>query len=284
MRLAAGDAEVLLAPDRGGAVLAWRIGGQDMLRPAPRAARDPLAMASFPLVPYANRIANGRFAFGGRDYRLPRNFGDHPHSLHGLGWLSGWDVQAAASHSATLCHRHPGRGAWPWPYSATQRIELTGEALAIDLAVRNDAAGTAPIGLGLHPYFPVSQATRMQFDAARLWLSEPPDHLPQALAPAGRLGDWSGGAAAMGTILIDHYYAGWTGVATLRRDARTRLTLTATGARGLHVYRPPDAGFLCLEPVSHMPDAINRPEGMDELEPGQSRTLAMTIARTIDEE
>lgn len=284
MRLAAGDAEALLAPDRGGALLAWRIAGYDMLRPAPVDARDPLTMASFPLVPYANRIAHGRFAFGGRDYRLPRNFGDHPHSLHGLGWLSRWNVQTAGATSATLRHDHPGSDAWPWPYSATQRFELTGGALTTGLVVRNEATVKAPVGLGFHPYFPVSQASVLQFEAAGLWLSEPPDHLPLAFAPADRLGDWAAGAAAMGSSLIDHYYAGWDGVATLSRDGRTRLTLTAKGARGLHVYRPPDAGFLCLEPVSHMPDAINRPDGMDELEPGQSRMLTMSIALSVDED
>ncbi|AMK16596.1 aldose 1-epimerase [Sphingobium sp. MI1205] len=273
-----------LAPDRGGALLAWRIGGEDMLRPAPVDARDPLAMASFPLVPYANRVANGRFAFGGRNYCLPRNFGDHPHSLHGLGWLSRWEVQAAGPDSATLCHDHPGSDAWPWPYSATQRIELTGRGLTISLVLRNDATGTAPVGLGFHPYFPISRASFLQFEAAGLWLSEPPDHLPLALAPADGLGDWSTGAAAKGTSLIDHYYAGWDGVAILSDHARRRLTLTATGARGLHVYRPPDAGFLCLEPVSHMPDVINRPDGMDELEPGQSRMLTMSIALSVDED
>ena len=62
--------------------------GVDLLRRAPDGADDPLAMASFPLVPYANRIAQGRFAFDGADHQLPRNFGDHPHSIHCLLYTS----------------------------------------------------------------------------------------------------------------------------------------------------------------------------------------------------
>ena len=65
--LAASDWTTVLRPELGGSVasLTWK--GRDVLRPTPAEATDPLQTACFPLVPYANRIAGGRFAFGGRE-------------------------------------------------------------------------------------------------------------------------------------------------------------------------------------------------------------------------
>ena len=50
-------------------------------------------MACFPLVPYANRIANGRFAFAGDEVQLRRNWDRDPHPLHGQGWRSAWTIE-----------------------------------------------------------------------------------------------------------------------------------------------------------------------------------------------
>ena len=65
------------------------------------------------------------------------------------------------------------------------------------------------------------------------------------------------------------------------------ITLTATGdfAPGVQVYAPPAQPVICVEPVSHMPDAPNRPAlgaaaPMRLLAPGQSLrgTIRLTAA------
>ncbi|MBM3572866.1 MAG: hypothetical protein FJX52_11010, partial [Alphaproteobacteria bacterium] len=68
-----GDAVVDIAPAIGGSIagFAWRRGDRrwDWLRPTPvdmlRQGRAG-GLASFPLVPYSNRVRGGRFAFAGR--------------------------------------------------------------------------------------------------------------------------------------------------------------------------------------------------------------------------
>ena len=52
-----------------------------------------LDAASFPLVPYVNRIRDGRFTFRGREVRLAPNMAGDPSPLHGQGWLSPWTVE-----------------------------------------------------------------------------------------------------------------------------------------------------------------------------------------------
>lgn len=269
--------EAALAPAVGGSLTALRFAGTEILRPAPSGSSDPLHMASFPLVPYANRIAQGRFHFAGRDVRLPLNFGDHPHSIHGLGWTSPWNVEAVTQDSAHLAHRHDGREGWPWAYQAEQRFAVTDDALEMTLTLRNLSNEAMPAGIGFHPYFLADEGTHLQFAADRLWLSTP-DMLPEREVAANALGDWSAGGPVLGESLIDNIYGGWNGAATVIRGDGTRIDLTAGGAPWLHVYRPPRSRDFCLEPVSHMPDAVNRPESMEVIEPGQEKALFLRIA------
>jgi len=275
--LRAGALEAAFAPAGGGSLLWLRHGGTDVLRRAPADCRDPLGMASFPLVPYANRIARGRFAFGGRDYQLPRNFGDHPHSIHGTGWQAVWNVVEQSAHAVRLMQDHGGGADWPWAYCAEQHVEVRPDAIEMRLTLINRSDTAMPAGLGLHPYFLADAGTQLQFMAESLWLATP-DMLPDREVAADTLGDWSCGATVIGNTLIDNVYGGWDGTATIMRGDGTRIVLTVSGADWLHVYRPPDSIDFCIEPVSHCPDAINRDGGMAVLVPGASTHLSMTIA------
>ena len=109
LALHAGEASLVLDPAQGGSILGWTRGAVPLLRHAsPRAVipGDTREMGAFPLVPYSNRIAGGRFHFAGVDYRLALNFGDHPNSIHGIGWQRDWEVAAVAGDAATLALRH----------------------------------------------------------------------------------------------------------------------------------------------------------------------------------
>lgn len=233
-------------------------------------------MASFPLVPYANRIAHGRYAVEGQSYKLPLNFGDQPHSIHGFGWQTPWATRETAEAEARLVQTHAGDAGWPWPYQAEQRFALTPLQLSMSLSLTNKGQGAMPAGLGFHPYFVADAATRLQFDAQGLLLATL-DMLPEREAAADMLGDWSQPAEVAGETLIDNAYGGWSGVAAILRGDGIAITMRAAGAPWLHLYRPPSEAFFCLEPVSHSPDAINR-DGMDMLPPGATTTLTMTLS------
>lgn len=257
-------------------------GDADLLRRAAPDTTAPLDLASFPLVPYANRIAHGRFRFEGVDYQVPLNFGDHTHSIHGVGWTTPWAIEAQAEDRLVLVHRHEADDQWPWSYAARQEAVLDEDGLRITLTVHNLDAQAMPAGLGFHPYFVKDGATRLGFGAEGLWLSTP-DMLPEREVEADALGDWSKPASVDGDSLIDNAYVGWSGTATISRGDGVKLVLTGQDAPYLHFYRPPGEQFFCLEPVSHLPDAVNRPAGMEALAPGAKRSLAMAIAVKVDE-
>jgi aldose 1-epimerase len=233
---------------------------------------DPLETACFPLVPYANRIAHGRFAFRGRMVRLARNFGMHPHSLHGLGWQSRWEIAEVGDAHVVLAHRYGGEGDWPWAYRAEQRFALTGDGLEVALTLTNSGDEPMPAGLGLHPCFPVQPETRLTFRAAAMWLADA-DMLRTESAPPDHFADWTRGARIAGHGLIDNAFEGWDGAARL-----DGLAITARGADALHLYVPPGQGYCCIEPVSHLPDAFNRDLPADALAPGAAWTLTMRLA------
>lgn len=274
--LRAGALEAALSPEAGGSLRWLSYDGVDLLRRAPDGSADPLAMASFPLVPYANRIAHGRFLFDGKNCQLRRNFGDHPHSIHGVGWQTKWTAKETYADSVKLVKIHDVNDDWPWPFRVGQCVALKSSHMSMSLSLTNVGDTPMPAGLGFHPYLLADAATHLQFDARSLWLSTP-DMLPDREVSADRLGDWSHPAPVPGDSLIDNVYGGWGGSATVLRGDGLRLTLRATGADWLHVFRPPGGTDFCLEPVSHMPDAINRPSGMAILVPGETMQLSMTI-------
>jgi aldose 1-epimerase len=272
--LRAGPWQVGLLPELGGAIAYLTRDGSDVLRRAPDGVDDPLAAGCFPLVPYANRIAHGRFSFGGEAYRLPLNFGDHPHSLHGIGWQAPWTMSMAGEAEAVMELRHAGGGGWPWPFRAEQRFTLDDDGLTIGLLLANESDRAMPAGLGLHPYFPRDASTRLTMATQRMWEGDE-TMIPTRPVAADTSGDWSAGGG-FPDRLIDNSFDGWTGRARIDGvDGVTRIS--AIGARAVHLYAPPGGNFLCVEPVSHLPDALNQGFAIDTLDPGETLTLTMRI-------
>lgn len=277
IKLAAGDWRATLRPELGGAVtaLSWR--GADVLRPTPCEAANPLLAACFPLVPYANRIDGGRFVFEGREVRLKPTPGFEPHALHGDGWRRPWAVQAEDDRSAALVLDHD-RGDWPWRWAARQHVALDEAGLTISLSVTNTDDAPMPAGLGLHPYFVLPEDGRLRLEAGAVWRVDERS-IPTDLAPLGEVFDWAEGPLIEDAPFIDNAYDGWTGKAEIVGSQNT-VRLTSDASR-LHVYAPIGEAFICLEPVTHRPDAIHAPgdesSGLVNLAPGEGLGLSMRV-------
>jgi len=65
------------------------------------------------------------------------------------------------------------------------------------------------------------------------------------------------------------------------RDRPIRLSMTASEQFSfLHVYLPREGDYFCAEPMSAMPDALNRKGGTSgyrELAPGESLTASFVL-------
>jgi aldose 1-epimerase len=272
LKLIAEEWALEAAPERGGAILSLTLGGRDVLRPTPAVIADPFDVACFPLVPYANRIAHGAFAWDGETIRLPSNHPNQLHPLHGIGWLRSWSVIASSATSIAMRMTHSGDETWPWAFTAEQRLDLSSTGLTATLDLVNDDDRTMPVSLGFHPYF--AMAETLTFNAKEVWLTDN-QMLPTRRAAADALGDWASGGALTRPDLVDHCFVGWQGRASVARDDAT-IVLAADGAPALHVYVPPGQDFFCAEPVTAMPDAVNRGEAAT-LAPGERFRVVMTI-------
>ena len=281
-----GLAEAGIAPS-GGCITAFRWRGErskiDWLRPAPASGETPPTdTACFPLVPYSNRIRDGRFSYEGRDYRLARNFGDSPHSIHGHGWQLPWQISARHDDSLTLAYTHDDDD-WPSAYRAEQRFSLADGVLTVELAVTNTGARAMPAGLGLHPYFPRTPQCRLTAAVEGMWKTDD-EVMPTGLIKA----DLSGGLQPEETAL-DNCFTGFAGKAVIDWPERhASLTLDADPVLAfLVVYTPPGEDFFCAEPVSHSTDAVNLAAqrgdtGLEILQPGERFAARVRFVPKLD--
>ena len=287
LRLRAGSLELQLSPSIGGAIrdLHWNAEGarRPLLRPCNSPQPSVLDMASFPLVPFVNRIRDGRFTFRGREVVLRPNMAGDVSPLHGQGWLGAWTVEAHSDRQAELRFVHEP-GEWPWRYEALQLFALDQGGLSVRLLCRNLDDRPMPCGLGQHPYFPCGPHTRLDTEVEVAW--EIDEHvLPIGEVPAEGRFDLRD-RAVCGQEL-DHGFGGWGGSARMSDPAwPATLTLSSPQARFFQLYSPPSGGIFVAEPVTHANAALNEPEerwaelGLEVLEPGGEMALDMRLEVT----
>jgi len=290
LTLTAGALSLTLGPRAGGSILSFRHGATALMResgPGAAAAADGLQTACYPLAPYSNRIARGRFAFDGAAHGLARNFGDHPHPLHGVGWRRPWTVDQADAAVALLSLDHDpardGPSGWPFACRMTQRFALDPAGLSATIAIENRDARPFPAGLGLHPFFPVPPGATLRFAATGVWLNGL-DALPSALVSPSPAWDFAA-PRHPGASGLDNCFAGWDGRAEIARpDAGLMLRIEADPPlRHLVVYAPAPGDVVAVEPVSHMTDAVNRMgavpgHGLRVLGPGERLEASVRFA------
>ena len=254
--LAAADYRLTVAPERGGSILRFDWRGLPIMRPV--CGPEITDVGCFPLVPFSNRIANGRFRLDGRDVRLSPNFrGSHPHPLHGFGWQSAWQVIRQTGNAISMEHTYSG-GAWPWQYRAEQTFTLGADGLTMDLSIRNESPDPMPAGLGFHPYFRRDACTRYLGLHRGEWQNDG-DCLPRQLDLNGEPLDWWHGRP-VGTRSVDTVYTERVGPLEIFWPDRDLSLTVACSDELAHtvVLSQPGQDFFCVEPVTNMTDAFNR--------------------------
>jgi aldose 1-epimerase len=273
MKLHHCDWQALICPEQGAAFssLQWR--GRDVLVTTPEGARHPGGYGAFWMLPWANRLDGGRIA----GHAMPINRAAEGTAIHGLARDLPWQVTSAAPDQVVLQQRLTFA---PFDYAAQLAVSLDADGVLMEMILRHEGAASAPYGMGWHPWFTRSAASSLYLKATQR-ANHTVRGLPESLTPCTGIA-----ADEAGLIGLDNFFAGWDGVARLITPAGT-ITLTATAdfAAGVQVYAPPTQPVICVEPVSHMPDAPNRPAlaaaaPMRLLAPGQSLrgTIRLTAA------
>ncbi len=240
------------------------------------------------LVPWPNRVRDGRFSHDGRDLQLPLSEPARHNASHGLVRWVAWTTERHTADSVSLRYRLMAQTGWPWLLDLRVEYALTPDGLTVTQSATNRASESAPYAAGAHPYLCVGDGPvddlELTLPAGRRFLcddrllpvgSEPVIGTPYDFRSARLLGD---------TALDD-------GFTDLVRDEHGRATTVlrdpGTGA-GVELWV--DEAWTCLqvftadgvprtarrsiavEPMTAPADALNSGEGLVVLDPGRVHT------------
>ena len=126
-----------------------------------------------------------------------------------------------------------------------------------------DGAGEQPAGLGWHPYFVKRPRSRIHIELSDRWDAD------ATLLPTRKVAQ-HGIDSDLSHLAFDNCFEGWRGPARIR-DERFSLQLSSS-LPYLVVYTPAERDYFCIEPVSHVSNAIHMAEpaahGLVVLAPG----------------
>ena len=298
VEIVTGSFRLGLLPGLGGSLthLVWTPAGGppvDLMRHASAddiASGNPSRLASFVMVPFTNRIDGGRIPFIDGDglsqeVRVPINRPAQNAAIHGFGRLARWTVAERTANRIELTQAFAEAGN-PYSYEAAQTYTLAGDHVVAELSVTNRGDRALPFGIGFHPWFDRTPDARLRLIATHAFRMDDRD-MPVAPIPAHVItGDDSVDAThdffVSRRTPFDTPLGGWTGRARLT-SRQTALEIEASGAlRLVHIFSPPSPDVFCVEPVSHLPDVVNRRHlaahgDMPLLPPGATLAGAMRL-------
>ena len=146
--------------EAGGGLRTYRVDGRDVVAgfevdEAASSGRGQL------LVPWPNRIRDGRYRFEGVEHQLPLSEPARGNASHGLARWIGWRcIERGDSWVLVGCRIHEQPG-WPGTLDVTARYELDETSgLTVAIAAINVGATPVPFGCGAHPYVAMGDAPR----------------------------------------------------------------------------------------------------------------------------
>lgn len=250
-------------------------GGRDVLRGF-AADVSPSGGAGQQLIPWPNRIRDGKYTFDGVDQQLALTEPARHNASHGLARHAVWRLTELAESSVTLTLRIFPQSGWPGVLEARLRYSVGPGGLAVDVAATNIGSTPVPFGYGAHPYLTVGESTVDKVALtipASAYLDVDDRLLPVAvLDVAGTAYDRRTGGL-LGDRLLD------TAFTRLARgeDGRWRVRLElgerwaelwgddAFGWTQVFTGGPHRDASIAVEPMSCGPDAFNEGPTHDDL-------------------
>jgi aldose 1-epimerase len=247
------------------------------------------------LVPWPNRLRDGRYRFAGQELQLPLTEPEQGNAIHGLGRFLAWEIAEVAADRARLRLFVPPQPGYPFALEVDVEHVLDAHGLTVRTIGRNIGETDLPFGVGFHPYLtvgtPLIDDTVLQVQAAtRLATDERGIPTGERAAVAGTAYDFST-PRPIGATRLD------TAFGDLARDDRGRATvhLRSPDGSGVDLWLDQHHAYLMLftgdtladaerrrrslavEPMTCAPDAFRTGDGLRTLPPGRSFTCEWGI-------
>lgn len=294
-------AVVWVAPAYGGNCIGYAVRLRGSWAPVfhstgPRELREQPTRFGCPILfPFPGVLPDARYEWEGVTRLLPPNGPAGGSHAHGFAHTHPWRTVDANEKSALLEFSTATdldgqeRDAYPFAVRLRLLIALDGAALVLRLTATNDGDRTAPVGLGLHPYFDPDLFGGDRV-AVRADLPGRTAHLMSPFPTGVRVARSSGSVPvpAVGEhCLVGHTDLGDCPVAALvgpHGTARVQLSLDA-GFRDLLLFAAAEQPSVALEPLSCTHSAASWPpghrDGLPGLPPGER--LEATARITVEE-
>lgn len=243
------------------------------------------------LFPFPNRIADGKYTFGNKEYQFPINFPHEKNAIHGIILESNFTIvkkeTAASGASLTIEHRTSGtEEGYPFKTIVTIQYSLKTEGFSCTTTIQNSDTVNIPLADGWHPYF----KTGSKMDDCVLTLPvEKSFEVDQRMIPTGQTlqeTTFTKPAKIGGHRFDTGYKLGWSeekyGI-TVLVDTDKDITLKIWQEAGegkynyVQVYIPPDRMSIAIEPMTCLANGFNNKEGLIVLEPGETRNFSFGL-------
>ena len=235
------------------------------------------------LSPWPNRVAKGQWVYEGAVQQLDLTEVARNSALHGLLRNTPYTADEVTDTSVTLSAPIFPQHGYPFTLQTSVRYELGPDGLVVTHRAVNVGTGTAPYGIGTHPFLKISSfptaelriassaATYVAVDELLIPVSEDPvEGTPADLRHGPLVGD----------LDLDTAYTDLEQV-----DGEYRAVLTAPDGTELQMWADPQFGWqqifttdifpgagvaVAVEPMTCGIDAFNNGRGLITLAPGES--------------
>ncbi|OZD56714.1 galactose mutarotase [Rhodococcus sp. 06-1477-1B] len=276
----------------GAALRALTVDGVDLVPRYPDDLPTPAA-SGVVLVPWPNRIRDGRYTFDGDDLQLAISEPKFGNASHGLLRFGTYQAIEHGDERLVLGADVVPQTGYPFHLRTRVTFTLRTDGLDVTHDIENVGAKAAPLALGVHPYLQIggvptedlvvhsTGTTTLVLDDRNIPVDEVPVDADTDLRGGRRLGDAS----------LDNGYRG------LERDAegRAQHTLTAPDGRSVRLWQ--DDGFrwaqvfttdrypghplaVAIEPMTAPANAFATGTDLETLEPGGKFTRAWGVRFT----
>ncbi len=248
------------------------------------------------LVPWPNRIRDGRYEFAGEAYQVPLSEPEKLNAIHGFLRWEPWVVGRRSESHVVMEHTLHPRAGYPFALHVAVEYSLDGDGLTATATASNIGRVACPYGIGAHPYLHVDGEALDQ-----CWLEAPGKRylttddrsIPTGAADVASTDyDFRTRRQLLGTVVdtaftdVDRDADGrcwvrlWNrrgdGGVGLWMDERFPFYMLFTGDTLPEVSRRRQS--LGVEPMTCAPNAFASGDGLITLAPGESVTSSWGIA------
>ncbi len=278
-RISAGAHEATVV-EVGAGLREYRAGGVDVTVPYGEDVLPPKGCGGV-LVPWPNRLRDGKYTFGGRDFQLALTEPANRNAIHGLARWTRWTPLAVSPSAVTLAVDLVPQTGWIFEVHIEVTWSLHAETgLSVHTVATNNGSWAAPFGAGFHPYLsthgtPLRDVT-VQLPAKRRILMDAAQLPIAAQSVSGTPYDLRRGRRLRELRLDDAFTdltSGFAEVRTRRGGARVWFDEAFRYAQVFTLDALIDGlPGVAVEPMTCPPDSFNSGEALIVLEPGASWT------------